>query len=58
MDKFVNLGDCVSGPLWPRETAELLSASEPHGVDVGDDGGDRRKALSASGNTELGRLLD
>jgi putative phosphoesterase len=22
--KFVNLGDCVSGPLWPRETAELL----------------------------------
>ena len=24
VDKFVNLGDCVSGPLWPRETAELL----------------------------------
>jgi predicted phosphodiesterase len=23
-DKIVNLGDCVSGPLWPRETAELL----------------------------------
>ena len=24
VDRFVNLGDCVSGPLWPRETAELL----------------------------------
>jgi predicted phosphodiesterase len=24
VDQFVNLGDCVSGPLWPRETAELL----------------------------------
>ena len=24
VDQVVNLGDCVSGPLWPRETAELL----------------------------------
>jgi predicted phosphodiesterase len=24
VDQHVNLGDCVSGPLWPRETAELL----------------------------------
>jgi len=24
VDQFVDLGDCVSGPLWPRETAELL----------------------------------
>ena len=24
VDEFVNLGDCVSGPLWPRETVELL----------------------------------
>ncbi|THD59443.1 MAG: metallophosphoesterase [Bradyrhizobium sp.] len=24
VDQIVNLGDCVSGPLWPRETAELL----------------------------------
>jgi predicted phosphodiesterase len=24
VDRFVNLGDSVSGPLWPRETAELL----------------------------------
>ncbi|QFU15826.1 metallophosphoesterase family protein [Microvirga thermotolerans] len=23
-DRVVNLGDCVSGPLWPRETMELL----------------------------------
>lgn len=24
VDRFINLGDCVSGPLWPRETADLL----------------------------------
>jgi len=24
VDQIVNLGDCVSGPLWPRETVELL----------------------------------
>ena len=23
-DRVVNLGDCVSGPLWPRETMDLL----------------------------------
>ena len=23
-DRIVNLGDCVSGPLWPRETCERL----------------------------------
>lgn len=25
-DAIVNLGDCLSGPLWPQETAELLMA--------------------------------
>ena len=25
-DLVVNLGDCFSGPLWPRETAEILLA--------------------------------
>jgi predicted phosphodiesterase len=24
VDQVINLGDCVSGPLWPRETVELL----------------------------------
>jgi hypothetical protein len=24
VDRVINLGDCVSGPLWPRETADLL----------------------------------
>jgi len=24
VDQVINLGDCVSGPLWPRETIELL----------------------------------
>ena len=28
-DAIINLGDCVSGPLWPRETMELLEA---HGI--------------------------
>jgi predicted phosphodiesterase len=23
-DRIINLGDCVSGPLWPRETMDLL----------------------------------
>src|SRR6204780_3527331 len=23
-DAIINLGDCVSGPLWPKETMELL----------------------------------
>lgn len=26
-DRTINLGDCVSGPLWPRETMELLDSS-------------------------------
>lgn len=26
--RIVNLGDCVSGPLWPRETCELLMARD------------------------------
>ena len=25
-DRVINLGDCVSGPLWPRETMERLEA--------------------------------
>ena len=25
-DLVINLGDCVSGPLWPRETVERLEA--------------------------------
>jgi predicted phosphodiesterase len=27
-DSFVNLGDIVSGPLWPRETADYLMAQD------------------------------
>ena len=26
VDRTINLGDCVSGPLWPREVCELLMA--------------------------------
>ena len=24
VDQIINLGDCVSGPLWPREVCDLL----------------------------------
>jgi predicted phosphodiesterase len=27
-DRIVNLGDCVSGPLWPSETMDLLQAMD------------------------------
>jgi putative phosphoesterase len=27
IDRTINLGDCVSGPLWPREVCDLLMAS-------------------------------
>jgi predicted phosphodiesterase len=27
VDRTINLGDCVSGPLWPREFCDLLMAS-------------------------------
>jgi predicted phosphodiesterase len=26
VDRTINLGDCVSGPLWPRETMDLLDS--------------------------------
>jgi hypothetical protein len=28
VDRTVNLGGCVSGPLWPREVCNLLMASD------------------------------
>ena len=28
VDRTINLGDCVSGPLWPREVCDLLMASD------------------------------
>jgi predicted phosphodiesterase len=28
VDRTINLGDCVSGPLWPREVCHLLMASD------------------------------
>ena len=37
---------------------QALRVSEPHGMNVGDYGGDRREALSASSKAELDGLLD
>jgi predicted phosphodiesterase len=31
-DRIINLGDCVSGPLWPRETMDLLEAQRIESV--------------------------
>lgn len=28
VDRTINLGDCISGPLWPREVCDLLMASD------------------------------
>jgi hypothetical protein len=28
VDRTINLGDCVSGPLWPREVCDLLMACD------------------------------
>jgi hypothetical protein len=28
VERIVNLGDCVSGPLWPRETVEALITAQ------------------------------
>src|ERR1700756_5499323 len=28
VDHTINLGDCVSGPLWPREVCDLLMARD------------------------------
>src|SRR5512142_808567 len=28
VDRTINLGDCVSGPLWPREVCDLLMAHD------------------------------
>ena len=28
VDRIINLGDCVSGPLWPREVCDLLMARD------------------------------
>jgi putative phosphoesterase len=28
IDRTINLGDCVSGPLWPREVCDLLMAAD------------------------------
>jgi predicted phosphodiesterase len=28
VDRMINLGDCVSGPLWPREVCDLLKVRD------------------------------
>ena len=34
VDRTINLGDCVSGPLWPCEVCDLLMASHDRWVSV------------------------
>lgn len=49
-DLLVNLGDCASGPLWPRETTRLLRESAFHHVR-----GNHDRALGAASAAGLGR---
>jgi len=69
-DAVVNLGDCVSGPIWPRETLELLVAKGwptvrgNHDRWVSEDGDDSplssdgyaRREIDAAGRAWLGDL--
>ncbi|MGK9170351.1 metallophosphatase family protein [Inquilinus limosus] len=69
-DGIANLGDCVSGPLWPRETLDLLMAkgwptvrgnhdrwvSEPRDEPLNTSDGYARHALDADGRAWLGAL--
>jgi predicted phosphodiesterase len=69
-DGIVNLGDCVSGPLWPRETLDLLVAkgwptvrgnhdrwvAEDRDEPLTTSDGYARRALDAAGRSWLGAL--
>ena len=50
LDLVVNLGDCASGPLWPRETTRLLRESAFQHVR-----GNHDRALGATSAAGLGR---
>lgn len=49
VDQLVNLGDIVSGPLWPRETAERLMA-----LNLPTLAGNHERQLLAPGNAAMG----
>lgn len=69
-DSIVNLGDCVSGPLWPREALDLLMAkgwptvrgnhdrwvAEDRDEPLNTSDGYARHALDAAGRAWLGAL--
>jgi predicted phosphodiesterase len=68
-DAIINLGDCVSGPLWPRETMELLEARGIPSVRGNHDrwlrerpveqlAGSDRFALASLGEDWVGKLYD
>ena len=51
---FINLGDCVSGPLWPRETMERLEAARL--ADGARQSRPPRRARPAAGNGAVGQI--
>ena len=52
LDRVVNLGDVASGPLWPRQTMELLSGRNWTTVRGNHDGGVAGKDHSAMGPSD------
>ena len=49
IDQIINLGDCVSGPLWPREVCDLLMAAEQLTIR-----GNHDRWVSGSDSTRMG----
>jgi predicted phosphodiesterase len=49
VDRTINLGDCVSGPLWPREVCDLLMAREDLTIR-----GNHDRWVSSSGLGQMG----
>jgi putative phosphoesterase len=59
VDRVVNLGDLVSGPLWPRKTMELLSGRDWTTVRGNHErtlGGKDRDAMGPSDRSAVGEL--
>lgn len=48
-DVTLNLGDCVSGPLWPRETCDLLRS-----LSIPTVRGNHDRAVGAAGTEQMG----
>ena len=53
VDRTINLGDCVSGPLWPREVCDLLMARDDLTIR-----GNHDRWVSGPDPASMGRRID